>query len=195
LRDDRERMRSMILAWLLIALSSLVALIAGDVVAESADTGGQQIEAFGRVLFSPGLPAGAWILAGIGAAGTLLLVTAIANLRGRYLERRMAKEIDDRFEELSQREAGESARAHLLQTRAGELEHSLEILSRQRDDVSREIERGRERAAEIRRVAEQQRRALEELASLAEEHVVVVPDLPSEFLDEEDVTAADADRR
>jgi hypothetical protein len=103
LRDDRERMRSMILAWLLIALSSLVALIAGDVVAESADTGGQQIEAFGRVLFSPGLPAGAWILAGIGAAGTLLLVTAIANLRGRYLERRMAKEIDDRFEELSGR--------------------------------------------------------------------------------------------
>ncbi len=169
----------MVLAWLLVILSAAVAGTAADLVVESADTGGATLVAFGRTLSSPGLPAGTWILCGFSAFAAILLITAIANQRRRAIERRIAGEFDAKYEELSQRHAGDIARAHLLEGRAKELEDTVNVLTKQRDAVVGELDTGRRQLLEIRRAANQQRRALRELAHLSAEQVVEIPDLPA----------------
>ncbi|MGZ4132717.1 MAG: hypothetical protein ACXVWF_06700 [Actinomycetota bacterium] len=173
----------MVLAWLLVILSAAVAGTAVDMVVESAGTGGASLEAFGRTLATPGLPSGTWILCGFSAFAAVLLITAIANQRGHSIERRVSEEYDTKYEELSQRHAGDIARARLLEGRAKELEETVDVLTKQRDAVFKELDMGRHRILEIRRAANQQRRALRELARLSEEQVIKVPDLPADLQD------------
>jgi hypothetical protein len=177
----------MVLAWFLVVLSAGVAGVACDVVIESADTGGATIRAFGRTLLSPGLPEGAWILCAVAAFGVLLLTVAIANVWNHRSERRVAREIDAKYEDLSQREAGDIARSRLLSGRVAELQRTLDVLVEQRDALVDELDRGRARLLEIRRVANEQRRALRELAHQADEQTVVIPDIPPGLLDDDDL--------
>jgi uncharacterized membrane protein YccC len=188
----------MVLAWFLVLLSAVVAGTAADLVVESADTGGATLVAFGRTLGSPGLPHGTWILCGFSALAAVLFVAAIMNQRSRSIERRVAGEYDAKYEALSQRHAGDIARAHLAEGRAKELEDTVDVLTSQRDTVYRELDKGRHQLLEIRRAANQQRRALRELAHLSEDQVVEIPDLPADVkeiladddLDEVRVTGA-----
>ena len=169
----------MVLAWLLVLLSAAVAGTAVDMVVESADTGGATLIAFGRTLGQPGLPAGTWILSGFCALAAVMLIAAVMNQRSRRIERRVAGEYDAKYEELSQRHAGDIARARLLEGRAKELEETVGTLTKQRDTVFQELDTGRHQLLEIRRAANQQRRALRELAHLSEEQVIKIPDLPA----------------
>jgi uncharacterized membrane protein YccC len=177
----------MVLAWFLVAFSALVAGVAGDIVVESADTGGATIQGFGRTLLTPGLPEGAWILCGVAAFGVLLVTVAIANVWSHRVERRVAREIDARYEDLSLKEAGDLARSRLLEGRVAELQQTLEILTEQRDATADAVDRGRAQVLELRRVGNQQRQALRELAHLAEEQIVVIPDIPPELLVDADL--------
>ncbi|MGE5226445.1 MAG: hypothetical protein ACM3OO_06170 [Planctomycetaceae bacterium] len=170
----------MVLAWLLVILSAAVAGTAVDMVVESADTGGGTLIAFGRTLGQPGLPAGTWILCGFSALAALMLVAALMNRRARTIERRVAGEYDAKYEELSQRHAGDIARARLLEGRAKELEDTVGTLTTQRDAVFQELDTGRHQLLEVRRAANQQRRALRELAHLSDEQVVKIPELPAD---------------
>jgi hypothetical protein len=170
----------MVLAWFLVILSAAVAGTAADMVVESADTGGAILIAFGKTLGQPGLPAGTWILCACSALAGLLLVAALMNERSRKIERRVAVEYDAKYEELSQRHAGDIARARLLEGRAKELEDTVGTLTTQRDAIFQELDTGRHQVLEIRRAANQQRRALRELAHLSDEQVIKVPDLPAE---------------
>jgi hypothetical protein len=171
----------MVLAWLLVILSAAVAGTAVDMVVESADSGGAAtIVAFGRTLGQPGNPAGVWILCGFSALAAAMLVAALMNRRARTIEQRVAGEFDTKYEELSQRHAGDIARARLLEGRSKELEDTVSTLTKQRDAVFQELDTGRHQLLEIRRAANQQRRALRELAHLSDEQVVKIPDLPAE---------------
>jgi hypothetical protein len=186
----------MVLAWLLVLLSAAVAGTAADMVVESADTGGATIVAFGRVLGHPGLPAGTWILCGFSAIAAVMLIAALMNRRARTIERRVAVEYDAKYEELSQRHAGDIARARLLEGRAKELEDTVGTLTKQRDAIFQELDTGRHQLVEIRRAANQQRRALRELAHLSDEQVIKIPDLPAgvkELLADDDLDEVEVD--
>jgi septation ring formation regulator EzrA len=90
----------------------------------------------------------------------------------------MAAELDDRWEELSQRHAGDMARYELLSWRIAELQTSLNELLDKRDAAYEEMRRARQRTFELRETADRQREVLRELTQLAERQLIVVPDMP-----------------
>ena len=60
------------------------------------------------------------------------MVTALAYARGRRLERRMAAELDGRWEEISERNAGDATRIRLLSWRVAELQTLANRLTAER---------------------------------------------------------------
>ena len=130
----------MILAVLFLLLAVSLSVGVDDAVIESATTDPLQIVVFGRVLLEPGTPAGIWILCAMSAVAALALVSAVAYLRGRRLERRLAAELDARYAELSSKAAGDAARAHLLDARVAELQTWYERALAERDEARREME-------------------------------------------------------
>ena len=151
-----------------LALLLAVAFTVGvaETVIESARTDAMTIMAFDKVLLEPGVPAGIWILCGMSAVAALALVTAAARIRGRRLERRLAAELDARYEDMSSKAAGDAARAHLLEARAAELQTWVERATDERDEA-------RETAKEAEREREAAERRLRETAAGP---LVVVPD-------------------
>jgi hypothetical protein len=173
------------LTWLNLLLATIWTLGVADAVVESADGGARTLTAFGRQLFEPGIPAGIYILCGLAASAALALVTTVARVRGRRLERRMAAELDDRVEEISHRAAGDAAREQLLRHRLVELQTSLDDLAARRDEAAEELRSARDRAVRLHEAATSQRAALQRLADLSEQQVVQIPDVPAELLTDE----------
>jgi hypothetical protein len=170
------------LAWFNLLLATVWTVGVVDAVVESADRGGRTLTVFGRQLFEPGTPAGIYILCGLAASAALALVTTVARVRGRRLERRMAAELDDRADELSQQAAGDAARAQLLRHRIAELQTSLDELVVRRDEAFEELRATRDRTVRLHAAATSQREALRRLADLSEQQVVQIPDVPQELL-------------
>jgi hypothetical protein len=157
-----------------VVLSLAAAGAAGVLVVESARTGGQQIVFLGRTVLSPGSPEmGILILCGVSAAAALAFVSAVAHARGRRLERRMAAELDERYSQLAERDAGDAALTRLLEHRVDELQTSVDKLTTRRDALYEELRHLRPERTGTR----------EALASGDE--VVVVPE-------PDDVTSAEA---
>ena len=105
-----------------IVLAVAWSAVAIELVVESARTGARELVAFGSVLAAPGATVGIWILCGVSASAALAMVTAVAYVRGRRLERRMAAELDERWEEISERSASDATRIRLLSWRVAELQ-------------------------------------------------------------------------
>ena len=133
------------MAYVLIVLAAGYAAAVTQTVIESTRTGGRTIVAFGNVLFEAGLPQGIWILCGLSASAALALAAAVAHARGRRLERRMAAELDARYEQASVTATGNVARERLLEGRMAELQTSIDTLTAQRDKVYDDLMRARER--------------------------------------------------
>jgi hypothetical protein len=170
------------LAWINVVLAAVWTVCVVDTVAESADSRGRTLTAFGRRLFEPGVPAGIYILCGFAASAALAVVITGARVRGRRLERRMAAELDDRVEEVSRQAAGDAARTQLLRHRIAELQTSLDDLVVRRDETYEEVQAARDRAVRMHEAAAVQREALRRLANLSEEQVIQIPDVPQELL-------------
>jgi len=117
---------------LFIVLATAWSALVAELVIESARTGARELVAFGYVLAAPGGSVGIWILCGVSATAALALVTAVAYARGRRLERRMAAELDERWEEISQRNAGDATRIRLLSWRVAELQTLTNQLTAER---------------------------------------------------------------
>jgi hypothetical protein len=132
------------MAYLMVLIAAAYAAAVTDAVIESARTGARTMVAFGTVLFEAGLPQGVWILCGVSASAALALAAAVAHVRGRRLERRMAAELDARYEQASARAAGDVARERLLDGRVAELQTSIDTLTAQRDRVYADVMRARE---------------------------------------------------
>lgn len=117
---------------LFIVLASAWSALVIELVIESARTGARDLVAFGYVLAAPGGSVGIWILCGVSATAALTMVTALAYARGRRLERRMAAELDGRWEEISERNAGDATRIRLLSWRVAELQTLANRLTAER---------------------------------------------------------------
>jgi hypothetical protein len=114
-----------------IVLASLWCAVVVELVQESVRTEGRALAAFGHVLAAPPLAVTMVVLCSVSASAALALVTAVAYARGRRLERRMAAELDARFAELAERDAGDTAR-RLLTWRLAELQTLVDRLLEER---------------------------------------------------------------
>jgi hypothetical protein len=162
---------------ILVAVSAACSVAVIDIVAESASSGLTQLTLFGSDLFTTGGRGGIYIAAGLVAAAAAALVASLAALHGHQIERRMAGDLDERWQQLSERNAGFEARNELLTWRARELENQIEDLSAQRDEMIEEVASSRKRAREIREQARELKRAM---ASARDggtaDDIVILPD-------------------
>jgi hypothetical protein len=167
-----------VMAAVLIVLATALLGAATDAVVESAIDGGDAIVMFGQTIATPGTAGTLGILAALSATSVLAWVAAIAHARGRRLERRLSDELDERWEDLSQRVAGELGRKTLLEWRVVELRNQVDELVTKRDELLEEMNAVRERTGELQRMIRRQR---EEALALASE-----PETPSEATDIEE---------
>ena len=111
-----------------IVLASVWCALVVEVVQESVRTEGLALVAFGHVLAAPPLGVAPIItLCVLSASAALAMVTAVAFARGRRLERRMAEELDARYADLAERDAGDTAH-RLLTWRLAELQTLVDRL-------------------------------------------------------------------
>ena len=148
-----------------------------DTIVESTNAGSGSIVALRRTLFTPGVRPGVVILCGLAASAGLAMAAAVAYARGRRLERRMAAELDARYQEMTARAAGDVARSGLLSWRVAELRTSMQDLTGRRDQLIAEMELARRRTAELRALAEDYKRSLTEL----QDRLIVLPDIEDEL--------------
>jgi TolA-binding protein len=162
---------------ILLVLSAACAVAVTDIVAESASSDLTRITLFGTELFTTTGRAGVFITVGLVAAAVAAVVASLAGLHGRQIERRMASDLDERWQQLSERNAGFEARNELLTWRARELENQIEDLSSQRDEMIEEVDTARNRARQIREQARELKRSM---ASASDggtpDDIVILPD-------------------
>jgi hypothetical protein len=160
-----------------IALATVWTALVAETVIESARTLGGSIVVFGRTLLNPDPRVGVLILCALSASTALVWTVVVAYVRGRRLERRMAAELDEKYQEITTRAAGDVARAGLVTWRIGELRTSMEELSDRREQVLAEMELARRRTAELRALAEDYKRSLRDL----QDRLIILPDIEDEL--------------
>jgi hypothetical protein len=170
----------------LIAATIWTAIVVETIV-ESVRAFGGGIQILGRTILASGIRPSIYILCGLAASAGLAWAAAIAYARGRRMERRMAADLDERYQELSTRAAGDIARAELASYRATELRTTVESLADQRNEILAEMELARRRASELRALTEDYRRTLTEL----QERLVVLPDIEDELAPRREQRAMD----
>jgi hypothetical protein len=121
-------------AWVWCAISI-------EMVWESVRTDGRALVLFGHVVAAPPVSATIVILCAVSAAAALAMAIAVGYARGRRLERRMAAELDARWADLAERDAGDAARRELLTWRLAELQTLVDRLLEDRRAATQEKER------------------------------------------------------
>jgi len=92
---------------------------------------------FGHVVAAPPVSATIVIVCAVSAAAALAMAIAVGYARGRRLERRMAAELDARWAELAERDAGDAARRELINWRLAELQTLVDRLLADRQAATR----------------------------------------------------------
>jgi hypothetical protein len=170
-----------------IAAATLWTAAVVETIIESVRAFGGGIQIFGRTLIAPGIRPSIFVLCGLAASAGLAWAAAIAYARGRRMERRMAADLDERYQDMSTRAAGDIARAELASYRANELRTTVDDLAHQRNEILAEMEIARRRTSELRALTEDYRRTLTEL----QERLVVLPDIDDELARRREQRTAD----
>jgi ABC-type anion transport system duplicated permease subunit len=160
-----------------IVLATVWTAFVVETIIESARAFGGSIIFLGRNLFMPGIRPGILILCGLAATAGLAWTAALAYERGRRLERRMAAELDARYQEMTTQAAGDVARAGLLSWRVSELRTSMDDLIANRDRIQAEMELARRRTSELRALADDYTRSLTKL----QDRLIRLPDVEDEL--------------
>jgi ABC-type anion transport system duplicated permease subunit len=160
-----------------IVLATVWTAFVVETIIESARAFGGSIIFLGRDLFMPGIRPGILILCGLAATAGLAWAAALAYERGRRLERRMAAELDARYQEMTTQAAGDVARAGLLSWRVSELRTSMDDLIANRDRIQAEMELARRRTSELRALADDYTRSLTKL----QDRLIRLPDVEDEL--------------
>jgi hypothetical protein len=154
------------LAWTVLAV---------DLVAESAARGGRSLVLFGTELVRTPVETGILAVAAVAASAGVALVAAAAFVRGRWLERRLADEVDERYQEISVKAAGWEAREDLIRWQIADLERQQAKLIAKRDELIWEMQTARRATSDLRKVARKQKAAIDRVVRAADD-VVIVPD-------------------
>lgn len=148
-----------------------------DVIVESARASKGTILFLRTELLTPDARPAIFILCGLAASAGLALAAAVAYARGRRRERRMAEELDARYQEITARAAGDVARAGLISWRVDELRTSMEELSDRREQILAEMELARRRTSELRALSDDYKRSLQNL----QDRLILLPDIEDEL--------------
>jgi hypothetical protein len=178
----------------LLAVATAVAALVGDAAVESILDGGDHIVALGGAAeFDVGTTTTLAILISLSAAAALAWAAAIAFARGRRLERRMAEELDARWDAQSRHNAGVEGRNKLLEYRTAELQTKLDEMSTKRDALVEEVRAVRKRTSELQNIAHEQRETILRLTGgePSKEDLIVVPEAPEDSEAVEEALAAD----
>ena len=160
-----------------IVVATLWTAFVVETIIESARAFGGSILFLGRTLLTPGIQPGILILCGLAATAGLAWTAALSYERGRRLERRMAAELDARYQEMTTQAAGDVARAGLLSWRVAELRTSMDDLTGRRDEIIAEMELARRRTSELRALSEDYKRSLTEL----QDRLILLPEVEDEL--------------
>jgi hypothetical protein len=150
-----------------IGAAALYAALVTTLIVESAGTR-RSIVLFGQVLAEPGRAWTLGIVAALAASAALALALSIAHVRGRRLERRMAAELDARWEELARKEVDLRARREVLADRVAELHRQMETLARERARIEDELVQERMRAGSIRAQVRRTASSLDDMVQILE---------------------------
>jgi hypothetical protein len=153
-------------AALLVSVAAVWSAVVVDVIAESASSGGRTISLLGHTLTRATPQTGVIYLAVLAASAAIALAAAIAFASGRRMERRMAGDLDDRWDALSRKEQSET-RLELFEWQVGELDTTVNQLVRQRDNLLQEMDRIRQQTAALREAAIEQLASLEQFSTQA----------------------------
>ena len=124
-----------------VVCASVWCAISIEMVWETARTDGRALVLFGHVVAEPSVSATIVILCAVSAVGALAMAVAVAYARGRRLERQMAAELDARWAQLAERDAGDAARRELLSWRLAELQTLVDRLLADRQAATQSKER------------------------------------------------------
>lgn len=164
------------LAVVLVSIATVWTAVVADVVAESASSGGARISLLGHAITSATPQTGVISLAALAASAAVGLAAALAFVANRRMERRMAAELDARWEEIARNQASE--------TRPDP--RAPQFFEWRRDKLLAEMQRIRERTAALRRAALEQRASLERFATEVDSasrrgeaipELIVIPDV------------------
>jgi hypothetical protein len=158
-----------------LGIALVWSVLAVDLVAESAARGGRAIVLFGGVLARTPVETGILAVAAAAASAAVALVAAAAFVRGRWLERRLADEVDERYQEISVKAAGWEAREDLIRWQIADLERQQAKLIAKRDELIADMQTARRTTSDLRRVARKQKAAIDRVVRAADD-VVIVPD-------------------
>jgi hypothetical protein len=156
-----------------MAFAAIWAALVADVVVESVEAADGTIAFLGRLLITPGVRPGIAILCALAASTGFAWSVAIASVRRRRREQRMAAELDARSEEIAAR----AAAAGSLAERVAVLRTSVEELSVERDQLIAEMKLVRRRTSELRALSEDYRRSLAEL----QDRLIILPEIEDEL--------------
>jgi hypothetical protein len=159
-----------------IVLATAWTAVVVETIIESVRAFAGSIVVLGYTLYEPGTQTEILILCGLAASAGLAWAAAVAYARGRRLERRMAAELDARYQEMTAQAAGDVARAELVAWRVAELRTSMDDLLARRDEALAQMELAKRRTSELRALSDDYKRSLTELQEL-----VVLPDIEDEL--------------
>lgn len=163
------------MTFVLLGIALVWSVLAVDLVAESAARGGAAIVLFGAVLARTPVETGILAIAAVAASAGVALVAAAAFVRGRWLERRLADEVDERYQEISVKAAGWEAREDLIRWQIADLERQQAKLIAKRDELIADMQTARRATSDLRKVARKQKAAIDRVVRAADD-VVIVPD-------------------
>lgn len=157
-----------------IVAAAVWATLVTELVLESARSG-RGLVLFGQLLADPGPGWTLAIVAVVAASAALAMGAAVGSVRGRRLERRMAAELDARWDELARIETEQRERRDQLAGRVAGLHRQLEALMRERAEIEQHVQVERLEARSIRTSIHRTARSLGEM--LADiDAVVAVPE-------------------
>jgi hypothetical protein len=160
-----------------ITLATVWTVVVVETIIESVRAFAGSIVFLGRTVYEQGTQPEILILCGLAASAGLAWAAAVAYARGRRLERRMAAELDARYQEMTTQAAGDVARAELVAWRVAELRTSLDELIARRDEILAQMELARRRTSELRALSDDYKRSLAEL----QDRLIVLPELEDEL--------------
>jgi hypothetical protein len=155
------------LGYVWIGVAALYASLVTAVIVESARVS-RSIVLFDQVVAEPGRAWTLAIVATLAASAALALATSIAYVRGRRLERRMAAELDARWEQITRKEVDLRARREVLADRVAELHGQMEQLARERARIEDELREERLRAGSIRAQVRRTASSLDDMVQILE---------------------------
>jgi hypothetical protein len=160
-----------------ISLATVWTAVVIETIIESVRAFAGSIVFLGQTVYDPGTRPEILILCGLAATAGLAWSAAVSYARGRRLERRMAAELDTRYQEMTTRAAGDVARAELTAWRVAELRTSIDELLARRDEILAQMELAQRRTSELRALSDDYKRTLAEL----QDRLVVLPEIQDEL--------------